>query len=99
MLEIIVQINYHQAIESEDLKMSQTEETTVRTVKAYYQLLADLGSAVAASNQIVADQVTPANVFTLTGQDGLIAVATNSFSKAGELIPQAYVRYWKALQE
>jgi len=79
--------------------MGQAEDTTTRTVKAYYQLLTDLGSAFAASNQIVVDQVTPDNVFRLTGEGGLAAVATNSLGKASELVPQAFVRYWKTLQE
>jgi len=79
--------------------MSAAENAAARSIQAYFQLLADLASASAASSQIMADQITPENVFRLDAQNGLIAAAANSLSKAGELVPQAYTRYWKGLQE
>jgi len=78
--------------------MAQIEQTAANTLKAYFQLLADLASASGAGCQIFIDQVTPDNVLRMDAQNGLLTAASNSMSKVSELVPQAYAKYWKALQ-
>ena len=77
--------------------MSEVEKAAARGAMAYLQLLGDLANASATNCQAFVDQVTADNLFRLDAKNGLVLGAANSLSKASETVPNAYVKYWKAL--
>jgi hypothetical protein len=91
-LKFAAEFDYHQA-----MKPVEVEQAAVRSVQAFLQLQTDLAKAAAANCQAFAEQVTVENIFRLDAQYGFILGAASSLTKSGELLPEAYARYWKAL--